>query len=69
MSGPDSDKDEDKYSESEKEKEGANEDDEWNKIQAKLGNKDKVMETKSRLSHEVHCPFFPDVRRLIKFLI
>lgn len=36
---------------------------EWNKIQAKLGNKDKIMETKSRVSHEVHCPFYPDEKQ------
>ncbi|PRD20940.1 UNVERIFIED_CONTAM: Translocation protein [Trichonephila clavipes] len=33
---------------------------EWEKFQAKVSKKDKVLEGKSKKSHTVHCPFFPD---------
>uniref|UniRef100_T1JAW5 Tryptophan--tRNA ligase, cytoplasmic n=1 Tax=Strigamia maritima TaxID=126957 RepID=T1JAW5_STRMM len=35
-------------------------DEEWNKFQAKLAKKEKILETKSKKSHSTHCPFFPD---------
>ena len=36
------------------------EDDEWEKFQQKVNKKEKVLETKSKQSHSVHCPYFPD---------
>lgn len=33
---------------------------EWEKFQAKVSKRDKVLEGKSKKSHSVHCPFFPD---------
>jgi len=35
-------------------------DEEWNKFQAKLAKKEKILETKSKKSHSTHCPYFPD---------
>uniref|UniRef100_A0A1W7R9M8 Translocation protein SEC63 n=1 Tax=Hadrurus spadix TaxID=141984 RepID=A0A1W7R9M8_9SCOR len=35
-------------------------DDEWEKFQQKMAKKEKVLETKSKKSHSVHCPFFPE---------
>lgn len=36
------------------------EDDDWQSIQHKVSKKDKNLEKKSRRSHSVHCPLFPD---------
>lgn len=36
------------------------EDEEWDKFQQKMAKKEKVLETKSKKSHSVHCPFFPE---------
>lgn len=38
----------------------AEEDDDWQSIQHKVSKKDKNLEKKSRQSHSVHCPLFPD---------
>ncbi|XP_065312208.1 translocation protein SEC63 homolog [Dermacentor albipictus] len=38
----------------------AEEDDDWQSIQHKVSKKDKNLEKKSRRSHSVHCPLFPD---------
>ena len=42
----------------------AEEDDaEWEKCQTKLAkNKERALEGKSKISHPVHSPYFPDVR-------
>lgn len=37
-------------------------DEEWNKLQAKLNKKEKL-EGKSRISHTVHCPYFPEEKQ------
>ena len=35
---------------------------EWEKCQSKLAkNKERALEGKSKVSHSVHCPYFPDV--------
>jgi len=45
----------------------ANEDEdeaEWEKCQSKLAkSKERALEGKSKISHPVHCPYFPDVRQ------
>uniref|UniRef100_A0A6M2DBT9 Putative molecular chaperone sec63 endoplasmic reticulum translocon component n=1 Tax=Xenopsylla cheopis TaxID=163159 RepID=A0A6M2DBT9_XENCH len=54
---------EDRSSDDEKDKKNTmNEDDdtEWNKFQERLQKRDKVLEGKSKISHSVHCPFFPE---------
>ncbi|GFT64454.1 translocation protein SEC63 homolog [Nephila pilipes] len=43
-----------------KDKHEKDEDAEWEKFQAKVSKRDKVLEGKSKKSHSVHCPFFPD---------
>ncbi|CAB4056932.1 SEC63 [Lepeophtheirus salmonis] len=40
-----------------------NEDDEeaeWERFQSKMNKREKALESKSRVSHSVHCPYFPD---------
>lgn len=37
-------------------------DEEWEKLQAKLNKREKF-EGKSRISHTVHCPFFPEEKQ------
>lgn len=34
---------------------------EWERLQTKITKRDKVLEGKSKLSHTVHCPYFPQV--------
>jgi translocation protein SEC63 len=36
-------------------------DTEWEKFQAPLTKREKVLEGKSKQSHSVHCPLFPEV--------
>lgn len=36
------------------------EDEEWSSFQQKVAKKEKVLETKSKQSHSVHCPYFPE---------
>lgn len=36
-------------------------DEEWMKVQQKMTRKEKVLESKSKVSHPVHCPYFPEV--------
>lgn len=38
----------------------SNDDEEWEKFQEKLLKKQKVFKSKSKKSHSVHCPYFPD---------
>ncbi|XP_070568773.1 translocation protein SEC63 homolog [Ptychodera flava] len=34
------------------------EEDDWDGLQANITRREKVLETKSKITHEVHCPFF-----------
>ncbi|XP_076177312.1 translocation protein Sec63 isoform X3 [Ptiloglossa arizonensis] len=38
-------------------------DTEWERFQQKISKREKVLEGRSNLSHEVHCPLFPDVKQ------
>ncbi|KAL0266447.1 UNVERIFIED_CONTAM: hypothetical protein PYX00_008980 [Menopon gallinae] len=46
-------------------KESSIEDDdmEWEKLQTKITKRDKVLEGRSKLSHTVHCPYFPQEKQ------
>lgn len=44
-------------------------DDDWEKFQTGIGKRDRVLEGKSKLSHTVHCPQFPDVSNQIYSII
>nr|XP_006821135.1 PREDICTED: translocation protein SEC63 homolog [Saccoglossus kowalevskii] len=44
-------------------RDGAGEDEDWDELQANITRREKVLETKSKLTHEVHCPFFPEVKQ------
>lgn len=37
-------------------------DDDWDKFQSRIGKRDRVLEGRSKMSHTVHCPYFPEVR-------
>ncbi|KAG8268588.1 secretory subunit [Homalodisca vitripennis] len=36
-------------------------DDDWDKFQSGIGKRDRVLEGRSKMSHSVHCPHFPEV--------
>lgn len=36
-------------------------DDEWQRMQEGVEKMEKVLDTKSKTSHDVHAPFFPEV--------
>ena len=38
-------------------------DHEWEKIQQKINKKDKYLDGRSKISHTVHCPFYPAVKQ------
>ncbi|XP_063984202.1 translocation protein SEC63 homolog isoform X2 [Diachasmimorpha longicaudata] len=38
-------------------------DEEWEKFQQRIAKKERVLEGRSNVSHEVHCPLFPDVKQ------
>ncbi|KAF8771928.1 translocation protein SEC63 homolog [Argiope bruennichi] len=59
------DRDHDSRKDNKHEKE---EDEEWEKFQAKVSKRDKILEGKSRKSHPVHCPFFPDEKEEFWFV-
>lgn len=54
------DHDESSEPKSTRDKNEKEEDAEWEKFQQKVSKKDKALETKSKRSHSVHCPFFPE---------
>jgi hypothetical protein len=37
-------------------------DDEWHRMQEGVDKIEKVLDTKSKTSHDVHAPFFPEVQ-------
>ena len=41
---------------------GEQEEEEWERLQSGITRKEKVLEGTSRVSHEVHAPYFPAVR-------
>lgn len=48
----------------EKKDESVDDDDtEWERFQQRISKRERVLEGKSNLSHEVHCPLFPDVKQ------
>ena len=46
--------------------ESLEDDDEWHRMQQGVDKIEKVLDTKLRLSHDVHAPFFPGVRNLLE---
>jgi len=42
------------------EKSNESDEEEWDKFQEKVAKKEKILESKSKMSHSVHCPFFSD---------
>ncbi|EFN80552.1 translocation protein SEC63 homolog [Harpegnathos saltator] len=61
----DSEVESDKNEDSHDKKDVSLEDDdtEWEKFQQKITKRERVLEGKSNMSHEVHCPLFPDVKQ------
>ncbi|OXU27217.1 hypothetical protein TSAR_007043 [Trichomalopsis sarcophagae] len=42
---------------------GEDDDTEWNKFQQRLSKRDRILEGRSNNSHQVHCPYFPEVKQ------
>jgi hypothetical protein len=40
------------------------EDTEWEKFQTRLSKREKVLEGRSKQSHSVHCPSYPEVSNI-----
>ncbi|XP_003702349.1 translocation protein Sec63 [Megachile rotundata] len=59
----DSDRSDDEDSHDKKDVSIDDDDTEWERFQQKLSKREKVLEGRSNLSHEVHCPLFPDVKQ------
>ncbi|XP_012272858.1 translocation protein SEC63 homolog [Orussus abietinus] len=60
----DSERSEEEDSSHEKKESTLDDDDtEWERFQQKITKREKVLEGRSNLSHEVHCPLFPDVKQ------
>ncbi|XP_066591579.1 translocation protein SEC63 homolog [Prorops nasuta] len=60
----DSDRSEDDESHDTKKDASLDDDDtEWERFQQRITKRERVLEGKSNLSHEVHCPLFPDVKQ------
>ncbi|XP_049794094.1 translocation protein SEC63 homolog [Schistocerca serialis cubense] len=56
-----SDDEENEHSQGDKKGSSVEDDDtEWEKFQARLHKREKVLEGRSKQSHSVHCPFFPE---------
>ncbi|XP_014251168.1 translocation protein SEC63 homolog [Cimex lectularius] len=48
---------------SDKKGSGMEDDDDWEKFQTNIKRRDRALEGKSKLSHTVHCPFFPEEKQ------
>ncbi|XP_043260780.1 translocation protein SEC63 homolog isoform X1 [Colletes gigas] len=59
----DSDRSDDEDSHDKKDVAVDDDDTEWERFQQKISKREKVLEGRSNLSHEVHCPLFPDVKQ------
>ncbi|CAK9804102.1 Translocation protein SEC63 homolog [Anthophora quadrimaculata] len=59
----DSDRSDDEDSNEKKDVSIDDDDTEWERFQQRISKREKVLEGRSNLSHEVHCPLFPDVKQ------
>ncbi|XP_031848650.1 translocation protein Sec63 [Nomia melanderi] len=59
----DSDRSDDEDSHDKKDVSVDDDDMEWERFQQRISRREKVLEGRSNLSHEVHCPLFPDVKQ------
>uniref|UniRef100_A0A1B6F9N7 J domain-containing protein n=1 Tax=Cuerna arida TaxID=1464854 RepID=A0A1B6F9N7_9HEMI len=62
LSDDEADKSDDEGSQTDSKKTAALEedDDDWDKFQSGIGKRDRVLEGRSKMSHSVHCPHFPE---------
>ncbi|XP_050458464.1 translocation protein SEC63 homolog [Cataglyphis hispanica] len=58
-----SDRSDDEDSHDKKDASLDDDDTEWEKFQQRISKRERVLEGRSNLSHEVHCPLFPDVKQ------
>ncbi|XP_029167559.1 translocation protein SEC63 homolog [Nylanderia fulva] len=58
-----SDRSDDEDSHDKKDASHDDDDTEWEKFQQRISKRERVLEGRSNLSHEVHCPLFPDVKQ------
>lgn len=59
----DSDRSNDEDSHEKKDVSIDDDDTEWERFQQRISKREKVLEGRSNISHEVHCPLFPDVKQ------
>lgn len=59
----DSDRSNDEDSQEKKDVSVDDDDTEWERFQQRISKREKVLEGRSNISHEVHCPLFPDVKQ------
>ncbi|XP_026675385.1 translocation protein SEC63 homolog isoform X2 [Ceratina calcarata] len=59
----DSDRSNDEDSQEKKDMSVDDDDTEWERFQQRISKREKVLEGRSNISHEVHCPLFPDVKQ------
>ncbi|XP_043486141.1 translocation protein SEC63 homolog [Polistes fuscatus] len=59
----DSDRSDDEDSNDKKDIGIDDDDTEWERFQQRISKRERVLEGRSNLSHEVHCPLFPDVKQ------
>ncbi|XP_076296029.1 translocation protein Sec63 [Lasioglossum baleicum] len=62
-SNVDSDRSDDEDSPDKKDVSVDDDDTEWERFQQRISKREKFLEGRSNLSHEVHCPLFPDVKQ------
>ncbi|XP_076676846.1 translocation protein Sec63 [Andrena cerasifolii] len=62
-SDADSDRSEDEDSHDKKDVSIDDDDTDWERVQQRIPKREKALEGRSNLSHEVHCPLFPDVKQ------
>jgi len=63
ISDDEPDRSDDEGSMDEKKGSSIEDDDDWEKFQTGIGKRDRVLEGRSKLSHTVHCPYFPEEKQ------
>ncbi|XP_014288727.1 translocation protein SEC63 homolog [Halyomorpha halys] len=57
------DKSDDDESGGDRKESGFEDDDDWEKFQTGIKKREKILEGKSKISHSVHCPYFPEEKQ------
>ncbi|KAI8482878.1 hypothetical protein Bbelb_394130 [Branchiostoma belcheri] len=60
---PDREDEDGSGSDNDGQRQSEDDDDNWDALQARINRKEKVLETKSKISHTVHAPYFPEEKQ------